>query len=583
MEFNIFFYVIFFIATTASFNDILIYLTKLDYGTSIIISLIAILLINIFFIKKKKIKLTVDFNKFDIFLFIVTAFVTVRRGIAYPDYTYDVFSYHIYLQQNPFIDKINFDFFPGRFYCDFLFPLGDRMFYIFRYFLGYRVGTILSFYLPIPLFYQVKRLLKHFGQPDSKASLASYFVTIVSSFVFNVGTYYIDNLGTVILLETVIIVIKNKDTLLKNKFALFILNLIFGFTIAIKVTNILFVLPLILYILVVNKDKLKEIKISTIIICAMLMILPVFVYAFDNIKQTGSILFPYYNKFLKSEFYALENWKDLRFGIKGIFAKIFWPIIVNVIYMYGDESHFHDYSWVIGYIFIIGFIIKNFKKKEKDVKFDLAIISIVYLAEWVLVLEGYMRYGILIPMIWSILLLDAILNKIQIKYEFKEIYKPIYKMLYFASIVIVFISAAVYNIKLLDTKNLKYIFKDIERKQTPIHIDGVWGSTYDCSGYESLIREEGTPIYTLHKGYFLNTPKTLSMWYEKIKDKDIYVVINYYGGTLKDYHDIKYLERQNFEIVDIIGPYTADDIPYINTNGFWYILKVKYKGSTEGI
>jgi hypothetical protein len=92
-------------------------------------------------IKRKKIGISIDFNKIDILFYIGLAIITVFT-IIYPDSFWDTKSYHIYLQQNPFVNKINFDFFAGRNLNSFQFPIADRVYYLFRYILGYRLGTI---------------------------------------------------------------------------------------------------------------------------------------------------------------------------------------------------------------------------------------------------------------------------------------------------------------------------------------------------------------------------------------------------------------------------------------------------------
>lgn len=539
----------------------------------IIISLLVIALTCIFLIRKKKFKITIDFNKCDIFLFITMLFVTLITGIVYPDYIYDVTSYHSYLQQTPFIDKINFDFFPGRIYCIFLFALGDRMYYIFRYFLGYRAGTLLSFFLPIVLFYQTKKLLKHFGHSDTKATLLSYFIFLVIDFSSNIGNYYIDNLALIVLFEGLIIII-TEENLFKEKFNIYVLALIFGIAVGIKVTTVFFIIPMLIYMLIKNRKDFKLIKIYDFVICFLLFILPFFVYALDNYKQTGSVLFPYYNTFFKSEYFELENWKDERFGISKTIYKFLWPIVVNLLPKYGDEIYLHDYSWTVGYIFIIVYIVKRVLDKKFDEKTAIAFLSLAFTALWVIFLEGYRRYGVLIPITWTFLLIDCLGNKIKFSIQDKYTLGFIYTSILFATI-----SGGIYfSNAFLDTNNLKYVFKDIERTQKPIHIDGVWGATYDCVGYEALIREEGTPIYTIDKRYFEKNPKTLKMWYDKVLNNDIYVVIDHYDGTFQDDIKVKYLQRQGFEIEEIVDVYAAEQIPYINTSSTWIIVKVKYVG-----
>ena len=135
MKINIHFLMILILATIVFLSDSFIYIAKINYWLAISIS--SIITIGLFCFVKKKTNINVksDFSWFDL-LFFVLVFLRLISIILMPDESYDVCSYHIYLQENPFIDKINFDFFPGRTINSFLYPLGDRMFYLFRMALG---------------------------------------------------------------------------------------------------------------------------------------------------------------------------------------------------------------------------------------------------------------------------------------------------------------------------------------------------------------------------------------------------------------------------------------------------------------
>ena len=127
-----------------------------------------------------------------------------------------------------------------------------------------------------------------------------------------------------------------------------------------------------------------------------------------------------------------------------------------------------------------------------------------------------------------------------------------------------------------DFQNGTKIFKDTDKDSYKISIDGVWGAPEDCVAFVSLVREEDTPIYNLHKDYFDDTEKTLKMWQEKIENNNIYTIIDYYGGNFEDNFRVKSLEKDGFVIEEILKKYTAEEIPYINTNSVWYLVKINY-------
>lgn len=141
ITFNLNFLIFFSISLIALLTDYLIFIFNLNYNLALILSFVSILIIDLLMMFKKKIKIELNFNYFDTLLFVVLGLI-IYLTLAMPDFTYDTKNYHLYLQENFLIDKINFDFFAGKTINAFLFPLGDRMHYIFRNILGYRLRNI---------------------------------------------------------------------------------------------------------------------------------------------------------------------------------------------------------------------------------------------------------------------------------------------------------------------------------------------------------------------------------------------------------------------------------------------------------
>ena len=156
------------------------------------------------------------------------------------DYSYDTKNYHIYIQEHFFDDKINEDLFVGRTINSFLFPLGDRMYYMFRYFYGYRLGVCISFYTLIIMYYQMKNILKTMIPNISNKKLFAF--SIMPAFLWTVnefiGTYYIDNLSCIILLELIYIFVK-QENIFKDKHNLYYIAILLGIATGIKLPNLI--------------------------------------------------------------------------------------------------------------------------------------------------------------------------------------------------------------------------------------------------------------------------------------------------------------------------------------------------------
>lgn len=572
MKINIYFFIMFILACVAFIGDIIIYILKAKYLVAIMLSFIIISIIFALAIKNKKIKIVFDFEKSDLFLFIAMFFITIFSGIVYPDFVYDTISYHEYLQKNPFMDKVNFDFFPGRIYCMFLFPLGDRMFYIIRYFCGYRFGAILSFFSTIVMFYQIKNILKILTNNSKISSIISYGIYFLVAFSINVGTYYIDMIGLPFLLQIIYMALENED-IMENKIKLYMVGILSGIAIGIKITQAFFVMPIIIYIIFKNRKYIKKISKWNVIIFTFLAVLPYMIYLFDNFKQTGSILFPYYNNIFKSQYFDDISWIDERFNISGIFNYLFWPVIKGFSYgCYGDDNPFMDPIFGIAYIFSIIYLFYCIFTKKRGKMFELNLIAIISYVLWMLVMKGYFRYGIFVGVLFCIEMFAIIVNYLNKKISTFEILKDIY--VFFIVGEIIFGICCLYMI--CDFQNGTKIFKDTDKDSYKISIDGVWGAPEDCVAFVSLVREEDTPIYNLHKDYFDDTEKTLKMWQEKIENNNIYTIIDYYGGNFEDNFRVKSLEKDGFVIEEILKKYTAEEIPYINTNSVWYLVKINY-------
>ena len=183
--------------------------------------------------------------------------------IIFPDGFWDSYSYHIYLQKNTFNDKINFDFFPGRTLTTYVFPLADRLFYLFRAKLGFRLGTLPGYLLFIVMFYQIKKILKKFTEKSIKESYLSILSILpLCTFIIlqQMGTYYIDNFSIVILLEFIYIVLFENENIFKDKEKLYFLVFIVGLGVCIKITNAIYMILPIVYILIKNIKDIGKLK-----------------------------------------------------------------------------------------------------------------------------------------------------------------------------------------------------------------------------------------------------------------------------------------------------------------------------------
>ena len=547
MEININFLIVLLISIITFIADTFIYVLKLNYWIAIIISVILVIISSIFIKKKCKIKIKFDFHPMDL-IFIVLLLFTMSIKIFFQDESYDVNMYHIYLQENPFTDKINFDFFPARI-SSYLFPLGDRMFYLSRMILGYRLGTLLSYYTYIVLFYQTKNLINLFTNNKNRIK-ASFFATLIYfiSIIKEVaGTYYIDNLSTIFILEIVYLVFGESE-FFKNKFKLCFSFLLSGIAFGIKITNLILIVPIYVYAFIKNYKDFRQIKLKNILTSIVLFLAPFSVYMLYNFLQTGNPIFPFCNNIFKSVWYRLGSPTEPKYVLQNKLYAFIWPIevILNPIKTY--DFAIIDYLWGIGYVVTILHIVKAFVFKEKDRLFEFSIISFVLSIIWAIMLRGYLRYATILPILYV-----AIIGSIFINVSFKN---KFIKFLYvvFACCIII---ATIYperkeiikdikDSKMLVEAGLKYNTIFFDRSKDKIHIDGAWVTAGDDSKLVTLAREDGTPIYNLEEK-FLKSDLIIGKR-EELIHKDLYTLIDFWNKEKK----IKFLENNNFELVELV-------------------------------
>ena len=223
------------------------------------------------------------------------------------------------------------------------------------------------------------------------------FITMIFKFV---GTYYIDIFSTTFIIAIINIAFREKD-ILSEKFKLYVLALIIGICTGIKVSNLILIFPICVYILMKNRKNIKTINAADV--------------SNDlrnagvnkkNIAAVGAMhLDLLRNNIFKSKWFDTISWKDSRFGIPNKFYSLIWPLMIYIEPSKTFDFDFVDNIWGIGYLFVIfylilgGTIFKEFKKDKKT--FEFGILILVLSIFWALFLLGYVRYATILPILFS--------------------------------------------------------------------------------------------------------------------------------------------------------------------------------------
>lgn len=585
---NFSFFMLLILIMQVIFTDIIIYCTGMRYAIANVIGLAINIVLIILFIKKKWIQIKSDFSKWDL-IFLVIILVTTIATIIFPDEFWDSYSYHIYLQENPFADKINDDFFPGRTLTSFVFPIADRIFCMFRSALGFRLGTLPGYLIIIVMFYQIKKILKNLLNTNIEEKYISILSILpIGAFIIlqQMGTYYIDNFSIIILLEFIYIVLYESDEIFKNKIRLYFLAFIAGIGVCIKITNAIYMIGPLVYLLIKNIKDIKQIKWYDYILLIITAFLPMAVYFIDAVIQTGSPVFPYYNSILKSEYFSETNWLDTRYGPKTIFEFLMWPIYIMKYPQRAYEVGKTDIAFAAGYIIIIAYFIKllyNRLIKKEKIQLDgmlIYVINLLYLyIVWEKFIIGYTRYAGIIVVLSSILIIKLFLNAIQ--------EKKIIMILILAGILtlgalqsaeqyiqygspIKYVQAYKKDIGAINTikQNIGCLFKD--KRKYKYDIDGIWGVIYDDSAVPMLLNTDDRLVHLEYGFKTGQSEKTDEIYWDNVLNNDIYVPLYSFKTEGKlEYFDIFHFEIE--EIVDVI-----EYVNFLQGNQTIYIVKVKY-------
>lgn len=393
-------------------SDYIYYIVKYNYNLIFIGCSFLTALGSAYYIRKVGIVKT-EYNFLDISFLVLLAVICTVRAIM-PDMSFDTSNYHIYFQLNLGRDFINRDFFAVRSMNAQTIALGDRMFGVFHRFLGYRMGTALNTLAVLLTYLQLKKLISFIGESvhceiNDFIKSAICFICLLTENIYSLlATYMIDLLSVPILIQMLLIVLNAKKEDNYNRGGeVFWLCVMAGILFGIKVSNLLLVLPLAIIYICINWQSLRPRTIAIGILGAMFVIS---LYLYISFNLTGNPFFPYLNSVFQSKWFTTEySPNDLssfnsRFGPKGVWEIIFWPVYMII---YPEKTS--DIAFCSGRLLItcIVFLIYGTFEiwtsiKSKNTKFRrLTIILLLYYALFVFILGGYMRYIIVLELMAS--------------------------------------------------------------------------------------------------------------------------------------------------------------------------------------
>lgn len=342
----------------------------------------------------------------------------------YPDGGFDTFNYHLIAQNPKFENYFVEDYGYGNFQV-WGFRLCDRMFYYFRYLFGFRMGTYLNVLVLMISFIQVYNILCIMVKEEvdtGRNFLCNKLVwslAIVFSYdaMMMMGSYYVDAVALPLALELIrLLIFSYNEKCSGVEIAYY--ALLSGLMIGAKLTDIIYVIPLVLLFVCMH---IKDFKIKDWFIAICLGIFSWLEYIIFNWINTGNPLFPYYNVIFKSEYYPEVNFKDLRWGGQSIFEKIFWVVYAAFKPDYRQSEIWDKFNGIliIGIIGIIALVIINIYgyRKRRIYNKKVVLLSLLAIACTLLwsFTTGVGRYFMIGRVIWGLIAFEFIRKLLDFK------------------------------------------------------------------------------------------------------------------------------------------------------------------------
>jgi hypothetical protein len=247
----------------------------------------------------------------------------------FPSLDFDNLNYHLVnteraLRGWPLIAG---DFFPGTLLVN---PAPDMTFGVLRAIVGHRLAPVLNVAALIWTAQVLNEIIAPFVPRESRRYPALLLILATEHVMFLVNLYMVDLLALPLLLSALLLTLRFRETADKGR-SLVKIALFFGLSLAFKLTNVCFVLPIALLLLVelwrVFRDEKRRPSVANAVLAAIAVVLPGLYFYIYMYRETGNPLFPYYNQIFKSALSLPIAYVDHVHGPANIFQKVFWPIV----------------------------------------------------------------------------------------------------------------------------------------------------------------------------------------------------------------------------------------------------------------
>ena len=249
----------------------------------------------------------------------------------FPDLSFDVLNHRL-VQAERALGGVLFapgDFFPTIFPFN---PAPDMIMGLSRMLLGYRLGTVVNLLALLWAGTILERLLRPYVRGAALRALGVLLVLFTEHVLFEINTYMVDLLSLPLLLEAARLALNYMESTRQRRDLVYGALLV-GASLAMKLTNAAIALPIVLvfaYQVLAARESFRAAPatLARVALAAVAGLLPLLPHAVYIQRETGSPVFPLYNELFKSPYWPLVNAADGRWGPKGLWQTLGWPLLI---------------------------------------------------------------------------------------------------------------------------------------------------------------------------------------------------------------------------------------------------------------
>ena len=320
-------------------------------------------------------------------------FVGYALRAAFPDRSFDVWSYHI-LNSDRSLHGALFgsgDYFPTWVPFN---PVSDTVMGISRLLLGYRLGTIINLLLLLWAAQIIERLLRDFISRSWLRYVAVAVIVLSEQVLFEISTYMVDLLAIPLLFQATYITL-NLEEAPRRRRALLHVALLTGVSVAFKLTNLAVAIPLLsicgLKMIFGDHGLAPKQVVTTSLQMLVGFIVPSVPFTIYIYRVTGNPIFPLANGFFQSNYWPATAGWDNRWGPETLSQTLGWPVLAWFKPERYSELGVYAGRLSLGFIIALIFLPLVWRNVQARMLCLLLISSSLL---WAVAAIGYGRYGL---------------------------------------------------------------------------------------------------------------------------------------------------------------------------------------------